>query len=68
MGVMKRGNIAPRVRIEPTSLELWASALPLHHIGSLMSPLFPRLPVYVAPCLRVYTHTHIYIYIYIYIE
>ena len=26
--------------------------LPLHHIGSLISPLYTHPPVYVAPCLR----------------
>ena len=53
-------NIVPRGGIEPTSLAFLASVLPLHHVGSLMSPLYPWLPVYVAPCLRVivdyYTH------------
>ena len=51
MGVMKVGNIVPRVGIEPTSLAFWASVSPLHHTVSLMSPLYPCLPVYVAPCL-----------------
>ena len=44
VGAMKMGNIVPRA--------FWASVLPLHHIGTLMSPLYPRLPVYAAPCLR----------------
>ena len=49
---MKMGNTVPRVGLEPTSLAFWASVLPLHHTGSLMSPLSPRLPVDAAPCLR----------------
>ena len=31
---------APRVGLEPTSLKFWAGVLPLHHVGSLMSPLY----------------------------
>ena len=46
VGVMKRGNIVPRVGIEPTSLAFRASVLPLHYVGFLMSPLYPRLPVH----------------------
>ena len=53
MGVMKMGYIVPRVGLEPTSLAFWASVLPFYHVGSLMLPLYPRPPVYVAPCLRV---------------
>ena len=49
---MKMGNIVPRVRIEPTSLAFRASVLPLDHIGSLMSSLYPCPPVYADPCLR----------------
>ena len=41
------GNTVPRAGIKPTSLVLWDSVLPLHHIGPLLSP-----PVYAAPCLR----------------
>ena len=52
MGVMKIGNIVHRAELEPTSLAFQASVLSLHHIGSLMSALFPCLPVYVALCLR----------------
>ena len=52
MGVMKMGNIVPRAEYKPTSLAFWDTALPLHHIGSLMSPLYPQLPVYAAFCLR----------------
>ena len=52
VGVMKMGKIVARVGIEPTSLAFRASVLPLHHIGSLMLPLYPHLPVYVALCLR----------------
>ena len=49
---MKIGNTVPRLGLEPTSLAFWASVLPLHHVGALMSPLYSCLPVYVAPCLR----------------
>ena len=52
MGVMKMGNIVPRARIKPTSLTFWVSVLPVHHVASLMSPLYPRAPIYAAPCLR----------------
>ena len=48
----KWGNIVPRAGIKPTSLAFQASVLPLFHIGSLISPLYPNLPVYAAPCLR----------------
>ena len=34
-------EILPWVGIEPTSLAFRANVLPLHHIGSLMSPLYP---------------------------
>ena len=50
--VMKMGNIVPRAGIKPISLEVLASEISLHHIGSLMSPLYPRLPAYAAPFLR----------------
>ena len=46
------GNIVARVAHEPISLEFRTSVLPLHHVGSLVSALYPRLPVYVALCLR----------------
>ena len=52
VGVTKMGKIVPRVELEPTSLASRASVLPLHHVGSLMSPLYPRPPVYVDLCLR----------------
>ena len=45
---MAMGNIVPRAGIEPTYLVFQASVLPLHHVGSLMSPLYPRAPVYAA--------------------
>ena len=48
--MMKIRNIVPRVGIELTSLASRASVLSLHHVGSLMSPLYPHLPVYAAPC------------------
>ena len=38
--------------LEPTSLSFRVSVLPLHHIGSLTSPLYPHPLVYEAPCLR----------------
>ena len=40
MSVMKIGNIVPRAGIEPAFLGFWASVLPLHHVGFLMSPLY----------------------------
>ena len=49
---MKMGNSAPREEIKSTSLAFRASMLPLHHVGSLMSPIYPCLPVYAAPRLR----------------
>ena len=51
-GVTKMGNIVPRAGLKPTSLAFWTSVLPLHHIGPLMSLLYPRPPVYTTPCLR----------------
>ena len=36
VGLMKIGNIVPRVGLEPTSLSFQTSVLPLHHIGSLI--------------------------------
>ena len=39
LGMIKMGNIVPRVGIEPTSLEFQASDLRLHHVGSPMSHL-----------------------------
>ena len=45
--------IVPRVGNEHAFLAFWASVLPIHHIGSLMSPINPCLPVYAASCLRV---------------
>ena len=52
MGVTKMGNIVHRMGIEPTSLAFRASVLPLHHVGSLISPLYPRPSVFAPPCLR----------------
>ena len=52
VGVMKVGNIVPRVGIECTYLAFQASVLPLYQVDSLMSPLYPRLPVYAVPYLR----------------
>ena len=52
VGVMKMGNTVSRVGLEPASRAFWASVLLLHHIDSLMSPLYSHRPVYVALCLR----------------
>ena len=52
MGVMKMGNTVHRVTLKSTSLAFQVSVLPLNHIGSLISPLYPHLPVYVVICLR----------------
>ena len=49
---MEMGNIVPRVGLEPTSRAFMASVLPLGQVGSLISPLYPCLPVYAAHCLR----------------
>ena len=51
VGVIKMGKIMPRAGIGPTSQAFWASVLPLRHVGSVMSPLCLRLPVYAASCL-----------------
>ena len=45
VGVMKMGNIVPRLGFEPTSLALQASVLPLHHV--------------VFPDITAYTHAHL---------
>ena len=50
VGVMKMGNIVPRMGREPTSLAFRAIVLLLHHIGSLMSPLCPCLPCLSGQC------------------
>ena len=52
VGVMKMGNIAPRMGLKSTSLAFRASGLPLHHKGCLMSELYAHLSVYAAHCLR----------------
>ena len=51
VGVTKMGNIVNRAGLEPTFLASWASVLPFHYVDSLMSPLYPRLPVCAAPYL-----------------
>ena len=56
VGVMKIGNTVPRAGIECTSSAFQATVLLVllvHHKDSLMSPLYPYLHVYAAPCLRV---------------
>ena len=52
VGVIKMGNIDPTAGIESKSLAFRASVLPSHHIGSLMSPPCPCIPVYIAHCLK----------------
>ena len=42
----------PRAGIGPRSLAFKVSVIPLHHIDSLMLPLYPHLPVYAALSLR----------------
>ena len=58
-------NAVPRVRLEPTTLAFRKSVLPLHHVGSLLSPLYPHPPVCAAPCLRVSADHYITIILYI---
>ena len=41
---MQMGNTVPRAGLKLTSLAFRAGVLPLDHIGSLMSPLFPCPP------------------------
>ena len=48
VGVMKMENIVHRAGLEHTSLAVQANVLPLHHVGSMMSPLYPHPPVYAA--------------------
>ena len=68
MGVTKMGNTVLRVGPEPKSLAFQANVLPLHNVGSLMSPLYPRPPVCGSlPQRSVQTTTYIYIYTHIYI-
>ena len=40
--VVNMTHIVPTAGIIPTSLAFWASVLPYHHIGSLMSLLYPH--------------------------
>ena len=75
VGVIKMGNTVPWAGIEPTSLAFRASVLPLHHVDYLKSPLYPRPPVYAAPCLRcqcrllyIYTSIHLYIYTWMWVH
>ena len=48
MGVMKVGNIVPRVGLKPTSPAFWVSVLPLHHslpdVTHTMPSLYSSLP------------------------
>ena len=50
--VRKMGDIVRRTGLKPTSLAFWAIVIPLHHVGSVMSPLYLYLLVHAAPCLR----------------
>ena len=52
VGVMNMGNAVPRAGLEPTYLAFRTSVLSLHHVGSLMSPIYLHSPVYVALCLK----------------
>ena len=52
VGVMEMENTVPSAGLELTSQAFWVSVLPLHQVGSLMSPLYAHPPVYAAPCLR----------------
>ena len=45
VGVMEMGNIVPRAGIKPTSLVFRANVRQLHHLGSLMPPIYPCPPV-----------------------
>ena len=47
------GNILPRAGLETTSLAFQARVLPLHHIGSMMSPGYPGVCVCVSVCVCV---------------
>ena len=49
--MMTMGNIVLKVGIKPTSLTFQANVRTGHHLGSLMLPSYPHLPVYVAPHL-----------------
>ena len=52
MGVTKIENIVLRAGLKTTSLAFRTSVLRLHHVSSLMSPLYPHPPAYVALYLR----------------
>ena len=53
MPEIKMGNTIPGAGLEPTSMAFGASVLPLHHVGSLTSLLYPpRPPLSAAPCLK----------------
>ena len=58
IGVTKMRNSVIRAGLKPTSLVFRASVLPLHQAGTLMSPLYPHPPVYVALCLRLLHSFH----------
>ena len=62
MGVMKMGNNVGRVGLEPTSLALRASVLPLHQVDPMPSLLYPHPHVHVAllPQRSVQTTTYLF--------
>ena len=64
---MKMGNTAPRAGLEPTSLAFWDSVLPFHHIGSLMTPLYPSMQLLASEVSADY-YTYIYIQTHTYIH
>ena len=55
VGVIQMGNNVLKAGLEPTFLGFGASVLPFHHVDSLMSPLDPHPPIYVARCLNAYS-------------
>ena len=71
VGATKIGITVPREGLGPTSLAFWASVLPLHHIGSLLSQLYPCPPVCVCgslPLRSVQTTTILMIIDYVYVD
>ena len=56
--VMEKGTIVPGAGLKPTSLAFWVNVLPLHHVGSPMSPLYLYLPVYAITKVKSTTILH----------
>ena len=52
VSVIKMGNLVPRAGLKPHFWHSGAGVLPLHYVGSLMTPLYPGIPVYAASWLR----------------